>query len=265
MFCVILKKTYKEELKNIMKNFFKKYWWLIIFLFIIPFLVWICLCTHYKNNTFTRSEIVTWGSATLTYYATVILALVTVLQNEKLTEISIRSSEIEEIRLRNDHHPLIEIEGIYHSDEKTLYTFDKIYKTGFGMIYQADIDDKKTPVIIFKNIGNSPAYDVRTYEYVYVGGKKINDKDAMFDYKIVNHQQISEHEQLILNISFEKNAFFAVNYELCYKNKYNQYFHHKLYMAILETYDRKRCVQVGLKAQKEGFANPSIEEEYYQF
>ena len=235
-----------------MGKLFKKYWWIIIPIFIIPIFMWIFLFIFFKEAI--KNDIVTLVSATLTYYATVILALVTVLQNEKLTEISERSSEIEEIRLRNEYHPLFEIKGIFHSDEKTPYKFEKIYKNNFGPIYQSQIDDKETPVIAIENIGNAAAYSVQTYERGVVNCKTA---DSMFDYKPTNYAQIPVNESIILNAPFEEEAFFAINYTLSYKNKYNHHFHHELFIAMIAEPNGEKSVQVGLKPQEEGNADLS--------
>ena len=70
-------------------------------------LVLLATYSYYSSEALSDYSVI---SSAFTYYGTIILALVTVLQNEKITELSLRNAEVDEIKLRNQFHPV----RIYH-------------------------------------------------------------------------------------------------------------------------------------------------------
>lgn len=66
-----------------MKNLFKKYWHILLVIFFVPVIAIFIILKKYKVD---GNLVVSLTMSALAYYGTVILAVVTLLQNEKITE-----------------------------------------------------------------------------------------------------------------------------------------------------------------------------------
>ena len=71
-----------------MKNLFKKYWHILLVIFLVPVIAIVFILKKFGAD---GNVVVSLTMSALAYYGTVILAVVTLLQNEKITEISKRN------------------------------------------------------------------------------------------------------------------------------------------------------------------------------
>lgn len=241
-----------------MNKFIKKYWWLLVILFIFP-IIGLCIIAN-KITTLNQ----TWISlicAALTYFGTVILAFVTLIQNDKITEFSEKDAAIEEIRLRNKYHPVIDIKSIQDIKEKD-YSYKKLYKNGFGEIMQIKNILNDTIYVIISNVGNASAYNIETYEYGYNSAKEISDGVELFDYHKNIIYEMEKDSSIYLTLHFEENATFSIKYNICYKNEFDNGFYNTLSIELIDNHG-DRTAQIGISPQVKKEGDFELQEHYY--
>lgn len=242
-----------------MKKFIEKYCWIIGILFFLPIVV---LVVFHKSVFATDEGIVSFVCAVFTYYGTIVLSLVTVLQNEKLTMISERNALIEEIRLSNQYHPSIIIESIKDGNEIDLEA-GKLYKNGFGMVKQIHNIASNTIYVVLKNIGNSEAYNSEIFEYGYAQPEKLEETPPIFDYKRRKIVEISENDTFFWELHFEENAMFSFEFNLCYQNEFGNEFYNHVIVVLIDV-DGSKTAQIGIGEQIKGNAIMDLKQEYYR-
>lgn len=242
-----------------MKKFIKKYYLLIAILFLVPIVVLI----FFLNDSFeSEAENISLLCAVFTYYGTIVLAFVTVMQNDKITEISEKSARIEEIQLSNKYHPLIDIESIKDDKDNDLIT-GGIYKNGFGFVKQIQNIDSDIISVVLKNKGNSSAYNVEVYDYGLVQPENWRKDSSIFDYMRSKKAEIPKKDSFCFQLHFEDNAMLKLDFNLCYQNEFGNCFYNPIKVELINE-EGKRTAQIGISEQVKGKVNMNVNESYFR-
>lgn len=241
-----------------MSKFLRKYWWLIGVTFLLP----VIGIYGFLDGKFDSDAAISLISAVFTYYGTIMLSFATVLQNDKITELSTRNAKVDEIRLSNQFHPLIEIESIKDTAEVDLET-EKIYKNGFGIVKKICDIKSKTIYIVFINSGNASAYNGVIYDYGYVKSESDKIETPIFDYKKRIITELKEEECCYLEVRFEDNAVFCIDFNFCYQNEYGNKFYNPVKIELVDDAGN-RTAQIGIAEQIKGDATIDVKEFYYR-
>lgn len=212
------------------RDFVKEHICITVILFGAPLVI---LVIFLLRQPLTDSEWVTLTGGLLSYYGTVILAIVTVMQNDSLLkmekrtlEIEKRNSDREEIKCRMDFHPDIEFSGFLDSSEKPVDT-EKVRKTGVGPALQYTVPEGggDTIYLVLKNSGNATALDITVLEYAIDLGS-----ENLYGYKVTTLSSIPAGETKLLQYTAEKGKRHEYLFNLKYKNEFNQCFYNTAYM-----------------------------------
>ena len=242
-----------------MLRFVKKHFILIPLIFLFPLVlvvVYLFLVDHSDANNY-----VPVISGLLTYYGSSSIAITALFLNEKADERDQRAADIEEIRLRNTVHPSIYIDDILNSDEEAI-RYRKIYKSGWGDIYQCEEDVSETMYVVIKNTGNASAYNVQVYEYDYSDAITDFVKYATFgDYKPQTITEIKQDESKCLEYHLHSGFVFSITFNICYQNEYGSKYYNSVFISLFE-FQGKPCFQVGMKEQQIGEADLNVRESF---
>lgn len=241
-----------------MGKLIKKYWHILLAIFLVPVLVILVL---FKKFDMDGSSVISIMTAALAYYGTVILAVVTLLQNEKITEISKRNSEIEEIKLRNQYHPILEFGSILDPYQKE-YKTTRLIKSDVD-VYQVEHADDMVCMVI-TNKGNASAFNISYYDYGLLSEEDGEAPNKLkYDYRKRTRAEIKPGESMYLEYHISPDTMFNIDFNLCYENEYGQYFH-SLMVVRLGGQGKDLYAQCGVGAQENGKSTIEVKEWYYE-
>lgn len=232
------------------RDFIKKHRLITVILFGAPVVIVavLLICT-----ALTVSETVTLLGGLLSYYGTVILAIVTVMQNDSILQLEKRtfelekkSSDREEVKNRIDYHPALEIAGFLDSTENPVQSF-RVYKTGRGPVFKCNAKNGEEMVyLMLKNTGNSTALSVSVWEY----GKMAEQGEA-FGYRETVLSDIPKGETRLLQLNAKTGAGHEHDFNLRYKNQFGQWFYNEAYMSACFV-DGNAVFEASLGNQQDG-------------
>ena len=241
-----------------MKNLFKKYWHILLVIFLVPVIAIVFILKKYGVD---GNVVVSLTMSALAYYGTVILAVVTLLQNEKITEISKREAEVNEIKLRNQYHPVLEFESILDPDQNE-YKTTKIIKSNLDL-YQVEHADNMVLMVI-TNKGNASAFNITYYDYGLLTEEDGEKSDKLkYDYRKRTHAEIRPGESMYLEYHISPNTMFNIDFNLCYENEYGQFFHSPM-VVRLGGDGKDLYAQCGVGVQENGKSAIEVKEWYYE-
>lgn len=241
-----------------MKNLFKKYWHILLVIFFVPVIAIFIILKKYKVD---GNLVVSLTMSALAYYGTVILAVVTLLQNEKITEISKREAEVNEIKLRNQYHPILEFGSILDPYQKE-YKTTRLIKSDVD-VYQVEHADDMVWMVI-TNKGNASAFNISYYDYGLLSEEDGEDPNKLkYDYRKRTHAEIKPGESMYLEYHISPDTMFNIDFNLCYENEYGQYFHSPM-VVRLGGKGKDLYAQCGVGAQENGKSTIEVKEWYYE-
>ena len=148
-----------------MKEFCKKHLVLCLVLLFLPLIITMYVMNYVVNN---NTEIVTFLSGIFTYYGTVILALVTIMQNDRLTALQERSAQIEETKIKEAYRPRFVIDTIVSPGNNGEYELEteSIVSSEYEVTLQGHMPLASNKFyLVLKNDSNTLAKNVKVYDY----------------------------------------------------------------------------------------------------
>ena len=203
------------------------------------------------GKVFSSADYISVVCAVLTYYGTVILATVTLVQNEGLLELERQRAKVEERQLRLNYCPQLTIGGVRYATAETgeiKLQLEKIVKSEYKESVQGDLPEEATWVYIsLLNNSSSSAYDVKFYNYSLVESYS-QDVES---YKEVCASEVSPDKEIVLSYKVEKNRYQTFEFYLKYENAFSLPFYHRLFIMIAAD-DSENAFQICLGQQMAG-------------
>ncbi len=219
-------------------------------------IVMLRVCDCKSIISISASDWIALISGLLAYYGTVLLAAVTVKQNEELFELQKRHDEIEEIGLRNNNQPNFRIVGITTSQNNkeepvnlkpiTLGRFDNEFvalvgkENGIGTFY-----------MYIENTTLIDAYDVSLVEVEKKSWFQKNMKldgyckrqNDFYDKLFINIiEKIPSMDQKVITFSMnDDESIVSVGFTLTYRNVYNHWFYQDVQIVFRESGNKVEC------------------------
>lgn len=238
---------------------FKKHPILVVVLFLPPItLALVILYLNYKKMDI--GEYITLFAGLLTYLGTVILSMVTLVQNEGLLSLESHRADIEERKLREENHPKFIIEELrcdgVGSEEVLKST--EILKSTYEVALQGEISKPKRWLYVsLKNISSAEACNCKYYDYSYL--ELVNSNAESYIEQCVS--KVKADGSIVLGYLIEEGRLQSFIYDLRYRNIYGYGWYNQILVFVSEN-DGKINYQVAIGPQMEGEGNSNIDTYY---
>lgn len=243
-----------------MKEFCKKHLVLCLVLLFLPLIITMYVMNYVVNN---NTEIVTFLSGIFTYYGTVILALVTIMQNDRLTALQERSAQIEETKIKEAYRPRFVIDTIVSPGNNGEYELEteSIVSSEYEVTLQGHMPlSSNTFYLVLKNDSNTLAKNVKVYDYgIFPSGD--GEKD-FFGYKEGIREEIPCGGKIHLWYCFEEAVTQTFSFNMSYENIYGQLFYNKIFVMTSD-FKGLKLFQCSIGEQQDGKAEFDLKTEYF--